>query len=138
MQNNLNFSELIENAIKSAKLKKAAVTAELGLHQTSFARSLKGQVSKSNAILFIRAVNKLAKRQIINETEGLKIAGYESEPDSIEFLELGPGVTVTIQKGMYSPAQCANLKENLALTLEVTLLKFRREKDDHYPDVLMG
>jgi predicted transcriptional regulator len=73
------FGKLVESALLDANLTQEQVAAEAGMHRTTLYRTIKGRgVSKSKVLAVIRATNRAAMSQVIDESTALKAAGFEA------------------------------------------------------------
>ncbi len=131
------FEQLIKDSIKKAGLKKGDVTNEIGLHVTSFSRTIRGKTPKATAISIIHAINKLAGKNVVNEHYALGLLGYDSTQETKTMIDLGHKVELSFPTDEYTEEQAKEIQHNLSLMLEVTLLRLERGKDE-YPEILDG
>jgi hypothetical protein len=84
------FGAWLGNLIDTYKLKRREVAEVAEIHHVSLSRIIKGEygVKRPTAIRLIDAINTVAGREIADKSEGLALAGYSSDEEDIERLEL--------------------------------------------------
>lgn len=87
---NNEFGLLIDKSIDEAKLKKKHVAEEAGIHPTSLSRIISGEmgVARETAILIVKAINKIANREVVSEVEALGLLGLLSDDEKFERTEI--------------------------------------------------
>ncbi len=116
------FGLLIDNAIDDAGLDKETVAAETGIHFTTLYRIISGElgIDKARAPALVRAINKLAREEIIDEREAMKKAGFEIDSGNCRTIQIGDGVCVVISPAdKFSTNQLNEIARDLQLTFEV-------------------
>ena len=111
---NADFGAFITASIETAKIKKVDVIAESGISRSSFYRAVSaGDVSKPNVVAIVRAINKLAKKDVIDENEALTQAGFDAELQNPMTIQIDTGVQLIVDKSKFSKKQLSSLTENL-------------------------
>lgn len=97
------FGVLVDDSIDDAGLKKKNVADEAGIHPTSLSRILKGAgVERDTASGIVRAINKLANREVVDESYALGLLGFRADEEDLELIELQ---TMYRQRKNLSPAR---------------------------------
>ena len=97
------FGVLIDFAIDEAGLKKKNVADVAGIHPTSLSRIIRGAgVERDTASGIVRAINKLANREVLDESLALRKLNYLADNEDLELIELQ---TMYRQRKTLSPAR---------------------------------
>ena len=80
----IKFGQLIDKSIDTAKLKKKDIAREAGIHPTSLSRIISAEMgaTRETVVSIVKAINKIANREIVSETEALGLLGLLSEDGS--------------------------------------------------------
>lgn len=132
-----SFGSIVDHAIEVTGLKKKSVAKEAGIHATSLSRIIAGEgVARDTAIAVIRAINRMAGREVVNEVEGLKTAGYAIEgapppkPQTVaEFVQrlsaMGFDIQLSAEYENLGPDELQDLIDQIEANI---LIKSRRTK----------
>lgn len=103
LNKNNGFGLLIDKAIDEAGLKKKAVALKAGIHPGSLSRIISGEigVARDTAISLVRATNRLANRELVNEVEALGLLKQIADDDA-ERIEL---MTMYSKRRKLTPAK---------------------------------
>ncbi len=125
-----NYGTFINQRIKAAKIKKYDVVALTGMHATTLSRIISGEtgVSKPNALGIARAVNQLARHEVISEREALSNAGFGSDAGESRRFAIGDGFDVVVDGDNFTRDELAEIMENLRLALEISLARIERKE----------
>src|SRR4028118_2279323 len=95
---NAGFGALIKASIEIAKIKKGDVITESGISRSSFYRAVSknGKASKPNVVALVRAINKLAKKGVIDENEALEQAGFDARLQNPVTIQIDTGVQLIV------------------------------------------
>ena len=112
---NADLGALINASIETTKIKKGDVIAESGISRSSFYRAVSenGKASKPNVVALVRAINKLARKVVINENEALEQAGFDPHLQNPVTIQIDTGVQLSVEKSKFSKKQLSNLTESL-------------------------
>ena len=129
---NLNLGALVTASIEKAKIKKLAVIAESGISRASFYRAVSegGKASKPNVVALVRAINKLAGKSIIDETEAVRQAGFDADVRNPVTINIDTGVQLIVEKSKFSKKQLSSLTENLRSAAAISLRSMISEKTE--------
>lgn len=77
------FQQMFLAALEETGITKEAVANEMGVHIASVYRYLGANTPKKpNITTMVRALNRLAMYEVINESDALRVAGYQAEQDT--------------------------------------------------------
>jgi hypothetical protein len=120
---NLNLGALITASIETAKIKRGDVIAESGISRSSFYRAIGagGKTSKPNVVALVRAINKLAKKVVIDENEALRQAGFDAGLQNPMTIQIDTGVQLIVEKSKFSKRRLSSLTADLKSAYEMSL-----------------
>jgi len=120
---NVNFGALITASIETAKIKRGDVITESGISRSSFYRAIGagGKASKPNVVALVRAINKLAKKVVIDENEALRQAGFDAALQNPMTIQIDTGVQLIVEKSKFSKKRLSSLTENLKSAYAMSL-----------------
>lgn len=128
---NAGLGALLNASIETAEIKKGDVIAESGISRSSFYRALSenGKASKPHVVALVRAINKLAKKGIINEKEALEQAGFDAGLQNPVTIQIDMGVQLIVEKSKFSKKHLSNLTQSLRSAYGMSLRS-------HTPEVM--
>ena len=123
IKKNEDFGALITASIETAKIKKSNVIKESGISRSSFYRAISanGKASKPNVVALVRAINKLARRNVIDENEALEQAGFDAGLQNPMTIQIDTSVQLIVEKSKFSKKQLSSLTKNLRSAYEMSL-----------------
>jgi DNA-binding phage protein len=101
---NVNFGALITASIEIAKIKQVDVIAESGISRSTYYRAIGagGKASKPHVVALVRAINKLARKAVIDENEALRRAGFDAALQNPMTIQIDTGVQLIVEKSKFS------------------------------------
>ena len=128
-KNQTEFAALILKALKTSKVKKKEVVAELGIHETSFSRTISGEIKKPMALALIHTINKLAQSEVVNQSRALSLIGYADGEQSVRTRYIGEGFQLVVEGEKFSEKDLSEIISDLRFALEITLCRIKENKD---------
>ena len=127
----VNLGALITASIETAKIKQGDVIGESGIARSTFYRGIGagGKISKPNVVALVRAINKLAKKVVIEENQALGEAGFDAGLQNPMTIQIDAGVQLIVEKSKFSKKRLSSLTADLKSAYEKSLRSSTAERE---------